>query len=312
MLQFNNREDILALTPLWTGERFEDGRPKVPSDILRRMRSITMEEAWGPLFSKGYKFQIEKRFKRVHDDRKLVGRAVTSVMIPMRPDLFETLMSYGKANGRQGYFNQWVIDNMVEDDVAVVDLFDKVENGTYVGGNLSTAVASRTKRGGLVVWGGVRDLEQIAKVDNEYFQIYYRGDDPSAINYDNVHTETVMTSINAPCRVGNAVCMPGDVVLGTLSGVIFIPPHLAEQVVVRAEKNHIRDVFGFERLADGTYNTAQIDFRWSVRIMKDFINWFATAPAAEPFSYLTWEAELEQAREDEIKFEAEMRNNNAL
>ena len=46
-MKFDNREDILQITPLWKGERFPDGRPKVPDDILQRMRNITLEEAWG-------------------------------------------------------------------------------------------------------------------------------------------------------------------------------------------------------------------------------------------------------------------------
>lgn len=48
-MKFDNREDIIQLTPLWEGERFEDGRPKVPDDIIRRMQRVTMEEAWAVL-----------------------------------------------------------------------------------------------------------------------------------------------------------------------------------------------------------------------------------------------------------------------
>ena len=43
---FNDRETTIRLTPEWKGERLPDGRPKVSRDILRRMRSITFEEAW--------------------------------------------------------------------------------------------------------------------------------------------------------------------------------------------------------------------------------------------------------------------------
>ena len=224
-MKFDNREDILQITPLWKGERFPDGRPKVPDDILRRMRNITLEEAWGPLWSEGYKFQFEGDLKCTHEKAKLVGRAVTSVMVPMRPDLNQALLEYGqKEEGRKGFFNQWVIDSLVEDDVVVVDLFDKVYEGTYVGGNLSTAIAARTKRGGAVIWGGIRDNEQIVEIPN--IQVYYRGVDPTAI------ANVTMTGFNVPARIGKAICLPGDVVLGTISGVIFVPAHLAEKVVV--------------------------------------------------------------------------------
>lgn len=293
-MKFDCAEDIIQLTPLWKGERFEDGRPKVPTDVLRRMRNITLEEAWGPLWSKGYKYQFQGDFKIVHPDQKLVGRAVTSVMVPMRPDLHETLLNYGhEKEGRRGFFNQWVIDTCVEDDVVVVDLFDKIYQGTYVGGNLSTAIATRTKRGGAVIWGGVRDLEQILEIKNA--NTFYRGNDPTGI------FDVTMTGFNTPCRIGNAICMPGDVVLGTQSGVIFIPCHMAEDVVTGAEKSHIRDIWGFLRLDSKTYTTAQIDTAWTVPMWEDFTNWFKTDKQAAEYQHLNWETEVEEAKKKEAE-----------
>ena len=291
-MKFDCREDIIQLTPEWTGERFENGRPRVPDDILRRMREITFEEAWGPLWGMGYKYQTECGFKMVNPTQKLVGRAVTSVMVPMRPDLNKTLLDYGHTReGRHGFFNQWVIDQLTEDDVVVVDLFDKIKGGTYVGGNLSTAIAARTKRGGAVIWGGIRDLEQVVEVKGT--QTFYRGVDPTGI------ADVTMVGFNTPCRVGGAICMPGDVVLGTISGVIFIPPQHAETVVIGAEKSHIRDIFGFIRLAEKVYTTAQIDTAWTAAMWEDFIAWQASDPKAEPYRHLCWEQELENATEKE-------------
>ena len=286
---FNDRETIIRLTPDWKGERLPDGRPMVSADILRRMRDITFEEAWGPLWDRGYRNNWECDFRMTSPGTVLVGRAVTVVMVPRRPDLDQALMDIGtKEEGYKGFFNQWVIDKLVEDDVVVVDLYDKIFEGTYVGGNLSTAIRTRTKRGGAVIWGGVRDLQQIAEMPG--FQIFYRGTDPTGIG------NCSMTGYNMPCRIGQAVCMPGDVVLGTISGVIFIPAHLAETVVVRAEKNHVRDIFGFDRLKSGTYTTAQIDRPWTLPMMEDFLNWFSQDPRAEKYRHLTWEEELENSK----------------
>ena len=289
-MHFNCREDIIQITPEWTGERSADGRPKVPEGILKRMRNITFEEAWGPLWGMGYRYQVECNFKMVHPGKNLVGRAVTSVMVPMRPDLHKAYLDLGhEEEGRKGFFNQWVIDELTEDDVVVVDLFDKIYQGTYVGGNLSTAIASRTKRGGAVIWGGVRDLEQIVKIQET--QTFYRGVDPTGIG------DVTMTGFNTPCRIGNAICLPGDVVLGTISGVIFIPPQHAEKVVIGAEKSHVRDMFGFIRLDEKVYTTAQIDTAWTVAMWDDFVNWFGTSGDAAPYAHLTWDDELAKARE---------------
>ena len=170
----------------------------------------------------------------------------------------------------------------------MVDLFDKIFQGTYVGGNLSTAIATRTKRGGAVIWGGIRDNEQVVQIPG--IQVYYRGVDPTGIG------DVTMTSFNGPTRIGKATCLPGDVVLGTISGVIFIPSHLAEEVVVHAEKSHVRDIFGFQRLEEKIYTTAQIDGRWTLEMFDDFLNWFKTDEKAQAYSYLDWTEDLEELK----------------
>ncbi|HZJ57523.1 MAG TPA: RraA family protein, partial [Clostridia bacterium] len=238
-MRFNHRDDIIQITPLWKGERMEDGRPKVPSDILRRLRKITLEEAWGTLWRYGYRYQFEGDFKVINPDMVLVGRAVTGVMVPYRPDLNDTLLNYGhQEEGRSGFFNQWIIDSLVEDDVVVIDMFDKIYQGTFVGGNLTTAIAARTKRGGAVIWGGVRDTEQMMAIKN--VKTYHRGNDPTGIG------DVTLVGYNGPCRIGKAICLPGDVVLGTPAGVLFIPAHLAEECTIEP-KNPISEIFGDSR-----------------------------------------------------------------
>ncbi|HZJ83461.1 MAG TPA: RraA family protein [Clostridia bacterium] len=293
-MKFNDYNDIVQITPLWEGERLEDGRPKVDDDILRRMRKVTLEEVWGTLWREGYKYQFEGDFKVINPDMVLVGRAVTGVMVPHRPDLNDTLLKYGhEEEGRTGYFNQWIIDSLIEDDVIVIDLFDKIFQGTFVGGNLTTAIASRTKRGGSVIWGGVRDTEQMMAIKNT--KTYHRGNDPTGIG------DVTLVNYNGPCRIGKAICLPGDVVLGTEAGVLFIPAHLAEKALIGAEKGHVRDVWGFKRLDENVYTTAQIDTAWSLSMWNDFMDWFNTDSEAAEYSHLTWDEELAYAKDREGK-----------
>ena len=282
-MRFDNSEDIIQLTPNWLGGRFSNGRPKVPDNILRRFESVTTEEAWGVLWNHDYKYQFQGDFKTIHPNKILVGRAVTAVMVPKRPDLDTYLLEYGqKVEGRHGFFNSWVIETLVEDDVLVVDLFDKIYEGTYVGGNLTTAVSRRTKRGGQVIWGGIRDVQQIMEITD--IQTFYRGNDPTGIR------DVTLVGMNVPCRIGNAICMPGDVVLGTPSGVVFVPPHLAEECCIKAEKVNMRDRFGLLRLREGKYTTAQIDSLWSTEIWSDFHNWRNDNTPAE-YANLDWSEE---------------------
>ncbi|MDR0928888.1 MAG: RraA family protein, partial [Oscillospiraceae bacterium] len=246
-MRFAERTETEFFTPYWEGERMADGRPLVSADLLERLRHLTLEEAWGSIYSKGYKYQFQGDFMRTNPDPnyRLVGRAVTATMMPTRPDLDALLLRQGReVEGRRGTYNQWVIDGLTDGDVLVVDFFDKIRDGTFVGGNLSTAIRTRTKTGGAVLWGGIRDMEQIVKIEG--LQVLYRGEDPTGI------AEYVMTGLNTPCRIGGAVCLPGDVVFATMAGVLFIPAHLVEEVVINAEKSHIRDTFGFDRLGSGT------------------------------------------------------------
>ena len=124
-MHFNVKEDIIQITSLWQGERFEDGRPRVPDKYLKALHSLTLEEVWKPIFVKGYENQFEGRLKLLHNDgRKLIGRAVTASFLPTRPDYNQTVMEIGRSEGRTGTYNQWVIDSLTEGDVCVVDMYD--------------------------------------------------------------------------------------------------------------------------------------------------------------------------------------------
>ncbi|MBM3239803.1 RraA family protein [Candidatus Poribacteria bacterium] len=279
-MRFDNQEEIIQLTSLWQGERFSNGRPRVPDDIIRRMEKVKTEEAWGVLWSKGYRYQFEPNWRIMHPDIVLVGRAVTGVFVPMRPDLHNYLMEYGHTQeGRIGQMNSWVIETLVKDDVIVIDLFEKIYQGTFSGGNLSTAIATRTRRG-QVIYGGIRDVQQIQGIEN--LQTFYKGNDPTGIG------DVTLVGINVPCRIGNAICMPGDVVLGTIAGVLFIPPHLAEECVISSERIRFRELFGLQRLREGKYTSAQMDTKWTPEIEADFAEWRKTNTLDE-FKHLKWD-----------------------
>lgn len=289
-MKINCREDIIALTPLWKGERFEDGRPKVPQKYLDEMKKMTLEELWKPIYLKGYESQFEGDLKTLHDDsRKLIGRAVTATYVPTRPDLHEVMFELGAQGGYKGNYNQWVVDSLVEGDVVVADMYDKIYKGTFLGGNLTTAIKTRTKTGGGVIWGGIRDVEQMKQVED--VQVYYRGIDPTPIR------EFVMKDFNGITRIGKATVLPGDIVYGAGGGVLFIPSHLVQEVVEGAAKTHVKDDFGFEMIAQGKFTTAQIDrATWTEEMLDMLTNWIQTDPRGEKYRELDWSHEYDLAR----------------
>ena len=245
------------------------------------------------MFMKGYLNQFEEKLKRLHEDKtKLVGRAVTCSFMPARPDLEEAVKKIGASEGRKGTCNQWVIDTLVEGDVVVADMYDKIYEGTFVGGNLSTAIKNRTKTGGAVVWGGIRDLEQIEGIEG--LQVYYRGVDPTPIK------DFVMTSFNSMTKIGGAVCLPGDVVFGYGGGVIFIPSHMVKEVIEFARKMHVKDIFGFEMIKLGVYTTADIDIDvWPTEMMNRLVAFIKEAERGEQYRNLDWSKEFAAAEAEE-------------
>lgn len=292
-MHFSDRNEIIALTPLWKGERLPDGRPKVEDKYLDSLRKMTLEEVWKPIFLLGYENQFvgggENPLYALHDDgRKLIGRAVTCNFCPARPDLDCFARAKGLEEGRTGNYNQWVIDKLIERDVVVANMYDKIYKGTFLGGNLTTAVRARTKNGGAVIWGGIRDIEQMKKIPD--VQVYYRGVDPTPIR------EFVMTGFNTVTSFGGAVCLPGDVVFGAGGGVLFIPSHLVADVVENAKKTHAKDDFGFEMIARNQFTTAQIDKNiWDKKMLDMLADWIRTNPRGEPYRSLDWSKEYEMA-----------------
>lgn len=260
-----SKAELIQYTPKWTGERFEDGRPKVSDDLLRRMKEVSIEEAWAVCNRHGYINQFEGNWVITEDDPVLVGRAVTAYFQPKRPDVDSVITAQGKADGRIGGQNSWIIDTIVEGDVIVVDLMGKVVDGTFLGDNLANSIWVKSGGTGVVIDGGARDIEGVLEINN--FPIFNRGWDPSYLK------GTTLMGINTPIRIGRAAVMPGDVVLGKKEGVIFIPAHLAQEVVESSEIIRLRDQFGHQRLREKKYTPGQIDRKWTKEIEKDFQQW---------------------------------------
>ena len=270
-------EYIISLTSEWKGERFDDGRPKVPDALLERLRNISIEEAWGVLRNRGYNNQFEGDWTIIHPDEVMTGRVVTAQYMPMRPDLEKYIREKGKAESRaqQGGTNSWPIDVLTDGDVYVADSYGKIIDGTLIGDNLGNSIYAKSKRG-VIFNGSVRDLEGLNEIEG--FNGWIKGADPSYL------TQMSLTSINAPIRIGRATVLPGDVVLAKKYGVIFIPAHLVEELVITAEVTALRDQFGHQRLREGTYKPGEIDSRWSEEIRNDFMNWLRNYPGELPMT----------------------------
>jgi regulator of RNase E activity RraA len=276
------REEIIALTPDWHGERFPDGRPKVSDDIIKRMKSVSIEEAWEVINPAGYRYQIAEGWGQIiNPDSTLVGRAYTTTFMPGRPDVWRAIDSMGRKDSvvmegkkvARHAQNVWAVEQLQKGDVYVADQFGAKKNGPTIGSRVGTHIYAKTGNG-VVYNGALRDVEDMKEFGS--FTSFFSSYDPSFHNPgsgQNRDLTTMIMGINKPTEIKGVTVMPGDVVLGKLGVVIFIPPHLAERVVKSSERVRLEDMFGFQRTREGKYTSGQMDAGWTPAIQADFTQW---------------------------------------
>ncbi len=269
------KQDIAAYSMDWKGERSADGRPRVSDDLVKRARNISLEEAWGVLRNEGYRNQFVGGWQIIRPDQPMAGRALTVTYLPSRPDMENPIKDQGKIEKRSGASNSWPIDMLKEGDIYIADGFGKIADGTLIGDNLGNSIYSKSKNG-VIFDGSVRDLEGLEAIEG--FNAWVRGFDPSYIQ------GMVVSCINCPTRIGQATVLPGDLILAKKEGIVFIPAHLAEKVVVNSEFISLKDKFGHLRLREGKYTPGEIDTAWNETIKTDFLKWVADNPKEVPMT----------------------------
>ena len=240
-------EQMVKYTAQNPFERFPDGRPKVPDAVLEKVKGLSAEEVLG-IAGRGYPNQFVDGLQVLHPGKKLVGRAVTLQLMPIRADIAEAQAAEWKAKSGARLSHQAVIDMLGPGDVLVVDVGGNIEAGGIIGDNLAYYIW-KTTGAGFVIDGAIRDLEGISAFD---LAGYYRGATPPAIR------NVMVTGINVPVRIGNTTVLPGDVVLGDREGVYFIPPHLVKDVVDAADITHIHDEWTRMKFDEGKYTSSEI------------------------------------------------------
>ncbi|MFA5245872.1 MAG: hypothetical protein WC380_11270 [Pedobacter sp.] len=229
--------------------RFPGGRPMIPAAILDTIRKMDIQvvEAIGSL-PREYTNQYEDGWKSLIPGKKLVGRAFTVQFMPSRPDLVAGMQAEADKNNFTGLNNRTTIDMLQKDDLVIVDLYGKVQGGTYVGDKLSYYIWKTTGTG-LIVDGGIYLTENIQQSG---MQAFYRGTYPGALS------NATVSGINVPIRIGKAVIMPGDLVIGDQDGILAIPPQFVPKLIANVTRDRRRD-FWMKRAFDlGKYKSSDI------------------------------------------------------
>jgi len=278
------REQILFYTAQWKGERFPDGRPKVPDNLLQRVVNVSIEDIWDYLRDKGFNCQFDTGFQMLHPEKPFAGRALTTQYMPLRRDMYDAIAAEGKREGRVSGNNSWPIAELVTGDMYIADGFGKIVEGTLIGSNLGSGIATHSKTG-FVFDAGIRDAEENRELEN--MNGLYRAYDPSAWK------DMTLTSINAPIRIGRATVLPGDLVLAKSDGVIFIPAYLAEDAVSHAEFIKLEDTFNFELNRAGK-NGGAFEGGWNGPKYKAFVEWINANPGKLKMSRTEFDAILKE------------------
>jgi 4-hydroxy-4-methyl-2-oxoglutarate aldolase len=262
------KEQMMFYTSDWKGDRFPDGRPKVPDDLLKRALDVSIEDVWDYLREHGYRNQFEGDWQALHSEKPFAGRALTAQYMPLRADMAKAIAAEGKAEGRVSFNNSWPINELQIGDVYVADGMGKIIDGTLIGSNLGNGIAAHTHTG-FVFYGGIRDQEENREIPD--FNGFYKGYDPSFI------MQMTLTAINAPVRIGRAIVLPGDLVLAKTDGVIFIPAIMAEAAISHAEFTNLMDAYNFELNKEGK-NGAEFEGGWTPAKFEGLSKWVDAHP----------------------------------
>jgi regulator of RNase E activity RraA len=262
------RAQIMFYTSDWHGDRFEDGRPKVSDDLLKRAVNCTIEDIGGYLRQHGYRNQFEGGWKMLHDDRPFAGRALTVQYMPERPDMTAAIDAEGKRENRVSGHNSWPIAELQKGDVYIADGYGKKVEGTLIGSNLGNGIYGKSHNG-FVFNAAIRDQEENREIKG--FNGFYRSYDPSAIK------DMELTGINVPIRIGRATVLPGDIVLAKRDGVLIIPAALAEDAISSAEFTKLTDDYNFQ-LNLANENGGAVEGGWDEAKFAGFRKYMAEHP----------------------------------
>ena len=229
-------------------ERFPDGRPKVPDEMLERLKGLIAEEVQAVLPGRGFPNQFEPRdgWRVLQPTRRWSAACSPSSSCRSAGTSPKSTKPKRRRRARAPRGTRPRSTCCGPGDVIVADVFGADWN--FVGNKLAHYIQTTTKNG-MIVDGGVYWLERIAETG---MQAYYKNSFPTQ------GMRVMVTGINIPVRIGKTLVMPGDVVLADREGMWFIPPHMVKDVVESGEMSKARDDWSLMMLGTGKYTSRQI------------------------------------------------------
>lgn len=196
--------------------------PRPPQELLEELRgyegvTATISDI---LDSLGVAATVPSGVLRpVNPGSRAVGPCITVRYIPE-----QRTATYGQIHGGAGKLGDRDAYALARPgDVVVMDNGGRSEISTM--GGLSTLSAIKAGIAGVIVDGGVRDVDVMKK---EGFPVWSRGTTPIT---GKLRVETI--EINGPVTCAGVRVNPGDVAVADDTGIVFIPQVLLEEVIRR-------------------------------------------------------------------------------
>ena len=184
-------------------------------DLINRAARLATATFANALDDAGFHDKVLNTLKCVSAGMSYAGTATTV------QEVTAEYGTYTSADFRVGA----IIDAAQAGDVVVIDM-GGAKCSTW--GGLASLAAKEKGISGLLVDGGVRDLEEMIEFE---FPVFARHLVPTT-----GRTRLKIEAINVPVRLDDVLIEPGDLIVADGSGVVCLPKAHAAELVARAEE----------------------------------------------------------------------------
>jgi hypothetical protein len=102
------REQMVEYTKANPFDRFSDGHPKVPDQLLKELEKVRAEDVWSVPNRHEHNNKFSGNWRILHPEKHLVGRAVTAQFMPLQEDVKAVARNYS-SNMKNTRNNIWLI-----------------------------------------------------------------------------------------------------------------------------------------------------------------------------------------------------------
>ena len=169
---------------------------------------------------------------------KVVGPALTLQHMPMREDQYDA-DEYGDP---ERLLSRHVLYHAQPGDIVVVDARANMRTGCF--GDMMLTYFKGKGGIGVVVDGCIRDFPRAKDLG---LGLWTRGVTPN----HGVQTTIFPFAVNVPIACGDALVMPGDIIVADDDGAVVVPIKLAERLLGRATAHGDWEEFSRMRLLQG-------------------------------------------------------------